>query len=295
MISGVPLMKIESAVQKSGLHSIIILLGLAVVLVVLGFHYQYYLQGRVSALDRAFLVYASLFIIVATVALSLILTSKLLRIAQQNRLMETQRYQNAKLWEINHIIRTQRHDFVNHLQTVYGLIQLGMPDEAEAFIGELYTEVKASGEVSRLARPELSALLMAKTGFAARHDITFKMEVDSDLAGLNIRPFDLVTISGNLINNALEAVEHLPPAQRQVRFAIFENNRYFVIQTHNPGFIPPELRAAIFTPGISTKQGGAHGGLGLASIRNLAEAYGGFAVVSSSTTSGTRFTIGFPK
>lgn len=281
--------------RKNGLNSIIILLGLAVVLVVLGFHYQYYLQGRISVLDRVFLVYASIFVIVATVALSLILTSKLLHIAEQNRLMENQHYQNKKLWEINHIIRTQRHDFVNHLQTVYGLIQLGMPDEAEAFISELYTEVKSSGEVSKLARPELSALLMAKTGFAARHDITFKMEVDSDLKGLNVRPFDLVTISGNLINNALEAVEDLPPAERQVRFAIFENSRYFVIQTHNPGFIPPELRADIFTLGITTKQGDAHGGLGLASIRNLVETYGGFAVVSSSTTRGTRFTVGLPK
>jgi two-component system, LytTR family, sensor histidine kinase AgrC len=283
------------ALMKNSISKIIIvLLGLAVVLVVLGFQYQYYLEGRLSVLDRSFIVYTFVFIVLVAVALTLVLTNRLLLIADQDHLVEKQNYQNEKLWEMNQVIRTERHDFVNHLQTVYGLIQLGLPDEAQAFISELYTELQASGEAMRLALPELSALLLAKTGFAARKNISFKMEVSSDLSSINIRPFDLVTITGNLINNALEAVENLPPADRQVHFAVYENSRFFVIQTRNPGFIPPDLRADIFTPGISTKHGESHRGLGLASIKALTDNYGGFVVVSSHL-SGTRFTVGFPK
>ncbi len=281
--------------RKDILYNIIIVLGLAVVLVVLGFYYQYFLEGRVSFLQQGFIVYSILLMIIVTVAMALVLTHKLLYIAKQDSLVKSQHYQNEKLWELNQIIKTQRHDFVNHLQTVYGLIQLGMPEEAEAFISELYTEVQASGEVMRLALPELSALLLAKTGFASRHDISFKIEVESDLSSLSIRPFDLVTIAGNLINNALEAVENLPPGERQMQFSVFENSRSFIIQTHNPGFIPPDLRDTIFTPGYSTKQSHIHRGLGLASIKQLTETYNGFVEVSSHPDSGTRFTIGLPK
>ena len=196
---------------------------------------------------------------------------------------------------MNNIIKTQRHDFVNHLQTVYGLMQLGQVEEAQSFISELYTEVQISGEVLRLAIPELSALLLVKTGLAASRNISFKIEVRSDLSQIKVRPFDLVAIMGNLINNALEAVENLPVAERKVRIQVFANTGYFIMQTRNPGFITPDLRTMIFTPGFSTKSDSSDRGLGLASIKHLAETYNGFVVVSSHPDKGTRFTIGFPK
>lgn len=281
--------------KKSSLSSIIIgLLGLAVVLVVLGFYYQYFLDGFVS-LDSTFIVYTFLFIILVAISLLLVLTNRLLLISEQNRLVESQNYQNEKLWEMNQVIRTQRHDFVNHLQTVYGLIQLGMHEEAQAFITELYTELQFSGEAMRVAVPELSALLLAKSGYAAHNNISFKISVNSDLSGLTIRTFDLVTITGNLINNALEAVENLPPAERQIRLKVFENSRFFVIQTRNSGFISPYQRAHIFIPGYSTKPGDTHRGLGLASIKKISEDYHGFTVVSSHPCRGTRVTVGLPK
>ncbi|MEQ8200628.1 MAG: Spo0B domain-containing protein [Syntrophomonadaceae bacterium] len=282
--------------RKSSLLNVIIaLLCLAVALVVLGFYYQCYLDGRISFVNRSFVVYTFLFIILVAISLALVLTDRLLLIAEQKRLVEAQHYQNEKLWEMNQVIRTQRHDFVNHLQTVYGFIQLGMYDEAQAFVTELYTELQATGEAMRVAVPELSALLFAKSSLATHNDISLKISVDSDLSDINIRPFDLVTITGNLINNALEAVENLPPLERKVCFSIFENRRYYVIQTRNPGFIPPDRRTQVFTPGYTTKQGGDHRGLGLASIRNLSEAYHGFTVVSSHPERGTRVTVGLPK
>jgi hypothetical protein len=231
----------------------------------------------------------------AAVLLSLTLTQKLLFIAKQERLFELQQYHIEQLQEMNKIIKTQRHDFVNHLQTVYGLMQLGEVEEAQVFIRELYTEVQISGEVLRLAIPELSALLLVKTGVATSRNISFKIEVRSDLSKINVRSFDLVAIMGNLINNALEAVENLPVAERKVQFQIFENTSSFIMQTRNPGFIPPDLRTMIFTPGFSTKSDSTDRGLGLASIRHLAETYKGFVVVSSHLDKGTCFSVGFPK
>jgi len=147
----------------------------------------------------------------------------------------------------------------------------------------------------RLAIPELSALLLVKTGVATSRNISFRMEVRSDLSQIKVRPFDLVAIVGNLINNALEAVENLPVAERRVQFQVFENTGYFIMQTRNPGFIHRNLRTMIFTPGFSTKSDSTDRGLGLASIKHLTESYNGFVVVSSHLDKGTCFTVGFPK
>ncbi len=279
----------------SNSNKIIVILGLAVILIVLGFYYQFYLEGEVPTLDQNFIVYSILLVILAAVLLSLTLTQKLLFIAKQERLFELQQYHIEQLQEMNKIIKTQRHDFVNHLQIVYGLMQLGQVEEAQSFISELYTEVQISGEVLRLAIPELSALLLGKTGVATSRNISFRIEVRSDLSQINVRPFDLVAIMGNLINNALEAVENLPVAERRVQFQVFENTGYFIMQTRNPGFIPRDLRAMIFTPGFSTKSDSTDRGLGLASIKHLTETYNGFVVVSSNLHKGTCFTVGFPK
>mgnify|MGYP000990057297 CR=1 FL=1 len=279
----------------SNSNKIIVILGLAVILIVLGFYYQFYLQGSVPTLDQNFIVYSILLVILAAVLLSLTLTQKLLFIAKQERIFELQQYHIEQLQEMNKIIKTQRHDFVNHLQTVYGLMQLGQVEEAQSFISELFTEVQISGEALRLAIPELSALLLVKTGLATSRNISFRIEVRSDLSQINVRPFDLVAIMGNLINNALEAVENLPVAERKVQIQVFENTGYFIMQTRNPGFIHRNLRAMIFTPGFSTKNDRTDRGLGLASVKHLADNYNGFVVVSSHLDKGTCFTIGFPK
>ncbi len=276
-------------------NKIIAILGLAVILIVLGFYYQKYIQGKVINLDKHFIVYSIITVILATVSTILLLANRLLFIAQQDRLFKAQQYHIEQLQEMNKIIKTQRHDFVNHLQTVYGLMQLGENAEAQAFISELYTEVQVSGEVLKLAIPELSALLLVKTGMAASLGISFTIEVRTNLSRLTIRPLDLVAIMGNLINNAMEAVENLTIPERKIRLKIFENSRFFILQIHNSGYIAPDLRSILFIPGVSTKDNSKNSGLGLASVKHITESYYGFVVVSSNPDQGTRFTVGFPK
>jgi len=276
-------------------NKIIVILGLAVIFIALELYYQKYLQGTVLNLDQHFVSYSIIVVILASIALTLLLANRLLFIAKQDRLFKLQQYHIEQLQEMNKIIKTQRHDFVNHLQTVYGLMQLGENAEAQAFISELYTEVQVSGEVLRLAIPELSALLLVKVGMATSRNISFTIDVRSNLSRLTIRPFDLVAIMGNLINNALEAVENLTVPERKIRLQIFENSRFFILQTHNSGYIAPDLRSILFTPGFTTKDNRINSGLGLASIKHMTESYHGFVVVSSNPDHGTRFTVGFPK
>jgi signal transduction histidine kinase len=70
---------------------------------------------------------------------------------------------------------------------------------------------------------------------------------------------------------------------------------YQASPTRNPGVIPLEIRDHIFDPGVSSKHGDFHHGLGLPSIKKLAETYGGYTIVSSQPVSGTCVMVGLPK
>ncbi len=280
--------------KRDKLIPIALVLGLGVVFVALGSYFQPY-AGQVAVLPRYFSITAILFIIFTAMLLSLLFSRNLLVLAKQKRTMELQSIYIGHLQELMQVIKAQRHDFINHLQVVYGLLQIGENDQAEEYIGELYQDIHVSGEILRLAIPELTALLMVKMGVATAKGISLDMRIESDLKGLEVRPLDIAAIVGNLLNNALEAVEDFNPPLRTVSLRINANSRYFIIQTRNPGFIPEEIRTQVFKAGFSTKAGNRERGVGLASVKHLVEKGHGKIVLSSHPQSGTRFSVCFPK
>ena len=191
------------------------------------------------------------------------------------------------------IIKAQRHDFVNHLQVIYGLVSQGYADQAKQYINTLYKDVQVTSNVLQLAFPELSALLLVKTGVATARNISLEINQKSDLAAINVPPMELVTVVGNLLNNAMEAVESLNPALRIVKLKIYEKSGLYIIQTQNPGYMPPDIKNKLFELGFSTKTGDR--GIGLSSIKYQVEKHNGMVLVSSHPEKGTRFTICYPR
>ncbi len=281
--------------MRRNLYKSIVILGLTVVLVLLGFYYLTYLEGITQDISYRVLAYCLVLVVMLAICLSVYLISRMFIIAKQDRLFEIQELHMQQLEEMMNIVKTQRHDFVNHFQTIYGLLQLGEVDEAQYFIRDLYQEIEVTGDVLRLAIPEVSALLLVKMSSAANKNISFGMDIQSNLACINIKPVELVSIIGNLLNNGLEAVEGLEAAERRLSLKIFENPRYYIIQTSNPGFIPDELKARIFTAGFSTRGEQNERGLGLASIKKLVEKNQGRVVLWSDVEKDVRFTICLPK
>lgn len=279
--------------KRDNLTPITIVLGLGVVFVALGSYFQPRVKGEVY--PGYISITAVLFIVFIAMLLSLLFSKNLLVLAKQKRTMELQNTYIGHLQEMMQVIKAQRHDFINHLQVVYGLLRIGENDQAQDYIGELYQDVQVSGEILRLAIPELTALLMVKMGMATARGIPLNIIVESDLKGLATRPVDIAAIVGNLLNNALEAVEDLNPPHKTVSLIITENTHYFVIQTRNPGFIPAEIKAQVFKAGFSTKEGSLERGVGLTSVKHLVGKYRGRIVLSSYPETGTRFTVCFPK
>lgn len=281
--------------KKNRLIEVSLILGLGVVLVALESYYRIYTTGYSATSTRDYLSASMFFVAFIAMFFSLLLARNMFIVAKQEQTMELQKLYIQHLQDMMQVIKAQRHDFINHLQVVYGLLRIEENGQAQDYIGELYQDVQVSGEILRLSIPELTALLMVKMGVATGRGISLKIGIESSLAELGVRPLDIAAIVGNLLNNALEAVEDLNAAQRTVELRICENIRYFVVQTRNPGFIPPEIREQIFKSGFSTKSGTIERGVGLASVKHLVEKNKGKIVVSSHAEQGTCFSVCFPK
>lgn len=116
------------------------------------------------------------------------------------------------------------------------------------------------------------------------------MDIRSTLEGLPVPPWELCCIIGNLMDNAMDAVEDVPGGR--IRLTVTEDLRGFAFVISNNGApIPEELRGRLFEPGVSTK-GEGHG-LGLSLVRTTLAEYGG--TISLETGPETVFTVAVPR
>ena len=107
-------------------------------------------------------------------------------------------------------------------------------------------------------------------------------------------PVAIEQIVHNLLLNALQALETLPPgAPRRVRVEVARagGQGLLRIEDSGPG-IAPALLAQIFLPFVSTREGGL--GLGLSLSQTLAEGQGGSLAAESLPAGGARFTLALP-
>ncbi|NPV28935.1 MAG: GHKL domain-containing protein [Firmicutes bacterium] len=195
------------------------------------------------------------------------------------------------------MLRAQRHDFLNHLQVIYGLIQVGKSDVVEDYISQVNEEIQKSSKVfnTLMHRPEIAGLLMRKIAQAEASGISFAVDLKTDLMLLGISPLDFSRVLGNLIDNALDAVEAVPPEQRRIYFEMREEQNAYVIRITNfRPLIPREYLGKIFQKGFTTKAGKGEG-LGLYIVKNLVEKNRGKIWVESNEEEGTSFILCFPR
>lgn len=187
--------------------------------------------------------------------------------------------------------RSQRHDFINHLQAVYGLIQTSHFSEAREYIQKLWKETRDVSGIIQLKWPEVSALLHRKIAQSAAQQTVMDLDLQTSLAMINMKPYHINVILGNLIDNALEAVIHLSPEERMVALSITEENEAFRMDISNTG--PPpgeEVIERFFEPGYSTKGKGR--GHGLSSVNETLSKYGGSVSFMSNPVT---FRVSIPK
>ncbi|MBK3563805.1 sensor histidine kinase [Streptomyces sp. MBT62] len=195
-------------------------------------------------------------------------------------------------------LRAQDHEHANRMHTLLGLLELEMYDDAAEFVGEVVGDHRVTSEqvTEKIQDPLLAALLVGKATVAAERGVALWVADRTRLPDLVIDPRSLVTVVGNLVDNALDAVAGT--AHARVEVELRAEGRAIVLRVRDTGpGISADQRELVFTEGWSTKKPPAHGkrGLGLSLVRRFAERQGGSATVGEADGGGAQFTVVLPE
>ncbi|QGK70623.1 GHKL domain-containing protein [Allosaccharopolyspora coralli] len=200
-------------------------------------------------------------------------------------------------------LRAQAHEFSNRLHTISGLIELGEYEELQRFVDRVsHAHQRWRAEVAaRIEDPALAALLVAKASLADERGVGLRLAEDARLDAIDEQlSSDLVTVVGNLVDNALDALEGtgrdnwIEVTVRAARDVESPDDREVtvVVRDSGPG-VAPEIVTEVFGHGFTTKAAAdGERGLGLALTRRTCHRRGGS--VSVHNADGAVFTARLP-
>jgi two-component system CitB family sensor kinase/two-component system sensor histidine kinase DcuS len=205
----------------------------------------------------------------------------------------------SRVQEYSELLRVQTHEYSNKLHTIAGLMQIEAYNEAiELVASEAYgyeEVIRFLGEA--VPHPVIAAILLGK--FNRAKELRIGLDIDregsmTDVPGW-IPQEKIVTIVGNLIDNAFDAVLEKDVGYRLVELSFTDlgNDIVFEIEDSGPG-VPFEEIDRIFEKGISSK-GKDRRGVGLYLVRQRVDELGGHIFVDESNLGGALFTVTIPK
>ena len=238
-------------------------------------------------------IYLLLLVILSVVLLAclVMLIRSYIRLLKRNKaLIES----IENLGALNDRLRMDRHDYLNHLQVVYGLMELEEYDEMNSYLRKVYKELLKTGKAIKTSKAAINALLAAKFAECEAKDIEMVIEVKSDLKDIRIEDWELCKVLSNLTDNAIRALEDSGIPEKMVRINIQETKDKYIFEVENNGpQIPDDIKDHIFKKGFTTKKGEGHG-MGLAIVSKILEDSDGDIKVETEEGK-TVFTVQFEK
>ena len=183
-------------------------------------------------------------------------------------------------------LRSQAHEAANRLHTVVSLVELGRPAEAVEFAtAELAVAQELTDRVvGAVSEQVLAALLLGKAAEAHERGVELDLTEDTALGDLDVRgvePRALITILGNLVDNAIDAAiegsgEHDGRPTVLVTAKVEDGELLLRVADSGRG-VPDTARNEVFQRGWSTKsqEGPVGHGLGLALVGQAVRRYRG--------------------
>ncbi len=205
--------------------------------------------------------------------------------------------QLSQVKEYSEMLRAQTHEYSNKLHTIAGLIQIGHEKEALDLIGR--ETAGYQGLIAFLAKavphPVLAAFIIGKYNYAQELRINLVIDPESQLVDVppDLNREKIVTILGNLIDNAFDAALH-GDGKPQVTISMTDsgNDLVFEIGDSGPG-IPEDIVEKIFDRGFTTKQ--KDRGHGLHLVNRALKDLNGQITLGDSELGGALFTVFIPK
>ncbi|MGF1899941.1 ATP-binding protein [Aliivibrio sifiae] len=199
------------------------------------------------------------------------------------------------------LLRSQTHEHRNKLNTISGLIQLGKIEEVQQIIGQESLRYQKLIEFLResISEPMIAGVLLGKSERARELGLVLEIEEGTQLSHLpsHIRAEDMVTIIGNLIDNAFDAtLNHFDTEIQAITVSVTDFGQEIIIEVEDKGCGLPQAFSLkeLTKRGVSTKSDKGRG-VGLYLIQQLVDQYRGTFTVRSEQGKGTLMVVYLPK
>lgn len=188
-------------------------------------------------------------------------------------------------------LRSQKHDYLKHLQVVYSLLNTGLTNDAKEYITNISNSFRSKN--SRYGKVSyLDAIASLKYEECLMKNITFDVYIQDFIDNLIIEPNEMSSVLLNIIDNAIDSLSTISKDNKYIKLFVYEDEFQYVISIKNNG---PRIynTDAIFLKGFSTKDG-TDSGYGLYLVKNILDKYG-YYIFANSDDFLTEFTILIPK
>ena len=196
-----------------------------------------------------------------------------MQLVEQNKSYERQFSVMKEALENTNVIR---HDFKHHLAVIHCFVELNQTEECLSYLNKLSEWTDKQSLYAKSGHPIIDSIINFKLDQAAakKISVSVRLQIPKDL---ELSTFDLSTLLGNLLDNAIEATCKLPE-QRMIQLTIQYQKGILLIQLKNSfnGIIRKSDNKI-----LTTKKDAKQHGIGLRRISEVVEKYKGYLVMEN--------------
>ena len=186
---------------------------------------------------------------------------------------------NEVLEEYFEKMRADSHEYKNHLNAIYGVLQVGDYDQIKDLVKGYIQNVSNEDhliELSKINNQLIRALIYSKISYATSIGINFKYYIKSSLKDISISDSELVIIMSNILNNAIEASSESDDKYVELTLSK-KDNKYNIVVKNSVNNEDVINVLEMFNYGYSNK--GDERGIGLYNVKTIVYNNGGEILV----------------
>lgn len=273
MLFVIPRLKVNRVVVFLKNKERILIISIMICLIVTFFCLLTYKQFIQVELNQTILLFACVIFIFA-------LTGQLNQYKIKSKEIETElrmyKVYSESFQSLIDSIRFKQHEFENHITTIDNLHYMfdtyeELVHEQEKYCQQIISENRFN-KLLRKGNPVIISFLYGKLIEIDKKGIDVTYEISIDDLDIGVPIHRIVEILGNLLKNAVEAIEKAPDLNK-IHIRMIEIDDLFEMEVRNESpYIPPNNIGCFFTKGYSEK--GVNRGLGLYNVNNICQEYG---------------------
>lgn len=195
---------------------------------------------------------------------------------KENKKSELKQSINPLIQELLDEMKASEHEYKNHLNILYCMIQVCKEDElrdrAKKYIGNVFENKNLLNNLSYIENIILKGVLLSKINQAEKNEIICKYKIDSQLEGIALDDSELTVVLSNLFNNAIESASNSEKKYIDI-FTTYKNGKYVIEVSNSVSNFTEDMIPSISKIRFSTK--GTGRGYGIYNINKIVNKYKG--------------------